>query len=111
MAALSIVAWRARRTQPSVTVGWLWYVATLIPMIGLVQVGSHAMADRFTYVPLIGIFIAIVWGVGELVANRSAARRAAAVLAGIAIASCAVIARAQVHTWQNSETLWSHAMA
>jgi protein O-mannosyl-transferase len=110
MAVLTIVAWWRARTQPYLLIGWLWYVGTLIPMIGLVQVGSHAMADRFTYVPLIGIFIGIIWGVAASIGSP-AGRRAAVALAGVAILSCAVVARAQVDTWRNSETLWRHAMA
>src|SRR6185436_15431178 len=105
MAALSVLAWRTARSRPYVTVGWLWYVGTLIPMIGLVQVGSHSMADRYTYVPLIGIFVAIVWGVAEFVSHRILARRVATVLA-----LCAVTARAQVNTWRDSETMWRQAL-
>jgi len=110
LVALSIVAWRAARTRPYITVGWLWYVATLIPMIGLVQVGSHAMADRYTYVPLIGLFIAVVWGVAEIAASGRLARRLATGLACAAIVASAVTARAQVHTWRDSEALWRQAL-
>jgi Tfp pilus assembly protein PilF len=89
----------------------VWYVVTLIPMIGLIPVGSHAMADRFTYVPLIGIFIALVWTVAEISARFRAGRGIVTVCACLTIGSAAVVARAQVGTWRNSETLWRHAMA
>jgi Tfp pilus assembly protein PilF len=109
--ALSLLAWRTARHHPYIAIGWCWYVLTLVPMIGFVQVGSHARADRFTYVPLVGIFIAISWGLVAF-ARHSGVRRA--VVAGTAIAAvvaCAVVARAQVETWRTSETLWQQARA
>src|SRR5206468_9233624 len=66
---VSLVAWRWRRQRPYLAVGWLWYPGTLVPVIGLVQVGGQAMADRYTYVPLIGVFIMVVWGLAELTAR------------------------------------------
>ena len=57
------------RKRPYLAVGWFWYLGTLVPVIGLVQVGAQSMADRYTYIPLIGIFIAVVWGIGELTAG------------------------------------------
>jgi tetratricopeptide (TPR) repeat protein len=110
LAAISVAAWRAARTRAFIAVGWFWYLGTLIPMIGLVQVGSHAMADRYTYVPLIGIFVMIVWGVAEISGRSPVWRRLAAALACLTIVACAVVARAQVNTWRNSETLWAHAL-
>ena len=92
-------------------VGWLWYLVTLVPVIGLIQVGSQPIADRYTYVPLIGLFIIVAWGVPDLLARwpwRFSVMRAAAVLA---IAACTVTARAQVRHWRNSVALWEHALA
>src|SRR5208283_698412 len=66
---LSWLVWRAHRPCPYLLVGWLWYLGTLVPVIGLVQVGSAAMADRYTYFPLVGVFIAVAFGVRDL-ANR-----------------------------------------
>ena len=66
---ISLLAIGARRSRPYLTAGWLWYVVTLVPVIGLVQVGQQAMADRYTYVPLIGIFVILAWGIPDL-ANR-----------------------------------------
>jgi Tfp pilus assembly protein PilF len=111
LVAMSVIAWRSARTRPYVTFGWFWYVGTLIPMIGLVQVGSHSMADRFTYVPLIGIFVIVVWGAAELLSSLQRGRQVAAAAAVVAVAACALTARAQVNTWRNSETLWTQALA
>ena len=109
MVAISFLAWRTRRTRPYIIVGWCWYVGTLVPMIGLVQVGSHARADRFTYVPLIGIFVAIAWALAEFAGASRVRQRIATVSAIAAVVACAVAARAQLATWQTSETLWTQA--
>ncbi|HXT70470.1 MAG TPA: tetratricopeptide repeat protein [Vicinamibacterales bacterium] len=107
---LSFIAWRFARTRPFVTIGWLWFLVTLTPMIGIVQVGSHSMADRFTYVPLIGVFIATVWGLAEVaVVKRRLEPLVAASLWAVVVVLGAP-ARAQVEVWRNSETLWSHAL-
>jgi tetratricopeptide (TPR) repeat protein len=103
-----VVAWRARR-EPYLTVGWLWYVGTMIPVIGLVQVGSQAMADRYTYVPLIGLFIMVAWGVPRWIEQRMP-RRVMAVAATTLVGLSAVLARFQVGYWKNSETLFRHAL-
>jgi tetratricopeptide (TPR) repeat protein len=100
----------AARRHPYVPVGWLWYLGTLVPAIGIVQVGIQARADRFTYVPVIGLFIVIAWGAWDL-ALRWPQRRAA--LAAAAVAVCvalAAAARAQVEVWRNSFTFWQHAV-
>jgi tetratricopeptide (TPR) repeat protein len=107
---LSLLAWRSAHTRPYITVGWCWYVGTLVPMLGLVQVGSHSRADRFTYVPLIGIFIAVAWSLAAF-AGIARVRRPVMVAAVAAIVACAVAARAQVGTWRTSETLWRQARA
>jgi tetratricopeptide (TPR) repeat protein len=106
LVAISIVAVRAFRRQPAVLVGWLWFLITFVPAIGLVQVGVQSMADRFTYIPLIGIFIAAVWSVPD---NLRVSR---AVLAGIAVAvvaAYAAVARHQLSYWKDSVTLWTRA--
>ncbi|HUJ11090.1 MAG TPA: tetratricopeptide repeat protein, partial [Verrucomicrobiae bacterium] len=124
-----VVAWRARR-NPHLLVGWLWYLGTLVPVIGLVQAGGQAAADRYTYIPLIGLFMMLAWAVPDRVfgivtdsapqRNASAFRRAAirvlprvlrSIIAVMAIAlllACAVSSRAQLGYWQNSETLYRH---
>ena len=110
LAAVTVAVALAARRRPYLAVGWLWYVGTLLPVSGLVQVGSHAMADRYTYVPLIGLFVMVAWGVSDL-AGRARLRRGV-----LAAASCAallaytVLTTAQVGTWRDSVALWQHAI-
>jgi len=111
LALITALAVRVRHARPAVPVGWLWYLATLIPVIGFVQVGAHAMADRLTYVPSIGIFLAVVWAAAAGAADRPRLRRTAIAGAVIAIAALSVTARAQVRHWESGETLWRHAIA
>jgi tetratricopeptide (TPR) repeat protein len=108
LAVVSLAAIRGVRRRPYVMVGWLWYLSTLVPVSGLVQVGLQARADRYTYIPLIGLFIIVAWGVPDLVARRRRTRPAVAVAACVAILACAVAAHAQVRYWQNSSVLWAH---
>lgn len=109
--AVSFIAWRFRVRAPVVLVGWLWFLGTLVPVIGLIQIGMQSHADRYTYVPYIGLFIAIAWGAAALAGHSSGAKRAAAAAGLAAIAACAVVAHAQVKTWRNSEALWTHAIS
>ncbi|MCX8052485.1 MAG: tetratricopeptide repeat protein [Armatimonadetes bacterium] len=111
----TFLAVRTVRTRPYVTVGWLWYLITLIPVIGLVQVGMQAMADRYTYVPLIGIFIIIAWGVPDLLGvergRASRSRLIALGAAGCAVTVALAAAAYQVvGTWQNSIALFTQAL-
>jgi tetratricopeptide (TPR) repeat protein len=104
--ALSL--WQIRR-RPYLAVGWFWFLGTLVPVIGLVQVGEQAMADRFSYVPHIGLFLALVWGVADWFQGRGLtvfAWGAAAVLACLG-----VVAYFQQGSWRNTRTLWEHAIA
>jgi tetratricopeptide (TPR) repeat protein len=99
------------RGRPHVTVGWLWYLGTLVPVIGLVQVGLQAMADRYTYIPGIGLFIALVWTVAE-VGQRSQTGRWLSVGMGVAaVVACLALSSIQLGYWQNSETLFRRALA
>jgi tetratricopeptide (TPR) repeat protein len=90
--------------------GWLWFLGTLVPVIGIVQVGYQAMAERYTYLPFIGIFVAVVWLIGDAVANSAKMRVAAQLLAVVVIAACAVKTSAQVKVWKNTVTLFTHAV-
>ena len=110
LAAVSILVMRAARRHPYLPMGWLWYVGTLVPAIGLVQVGGQAMADRFTYVPLIGLFLMIAWGSSDLLTRWPARRIPLAAAAGLILAACAVTASGQVQYWKNSTSLWTHAL-
>ena len=107
LAALTALAWRARHAAPAVPVGWLWYLGTLVPVIGLVQVGSQAWADRYAYVPLLGIFIALVWGLGALAGRRAPLLAPAAVAVLLALLA---LSRAQVARWESTFTLFEHAV-
>ena len=98
------------RRAPWLAVGWGWYLGLLVPVIGLVQVGEQAHADRYTYVPLVGVFIMIAYTLGA-VAGRRRWRRGLAMLLGVAvIAACAWQARVQVAVWKDSETLFRHTL-
>jgi len=118
LAIITVVAFRAAQKYPYLFVGWMWYVITLIPVIGLIQVGKQAMADRYTYVPLIGVFIIIAWGVPDLLARRvpgdvTLRTGPAAPLAVCAIAVIGVLAvltYRQVGTWRDSIALCTHAI-
>jgi tetratricopeptide (TPR) repeat protein len=101
--------WKSKR-HPYLSVGWLWYLGTLVPVIGLVQIGSQAMADRYSYVPLIGIFIMIAWGVPDSLKNWGLREIVLGVLSGIAILACAIVTWAQVQLWRDSITLFSHTL-
>lgn len=109
-AVTALALWRLRR-QPYLAVGWLWFLGMLVPVIGLVQVGRQAMADRYTYLPSIGLFLAVAWGVAELVGGRKILRTACTAGAVAVVAALAVAAHAQVETWQSSLILFRHAIA
>jgi tetratricopeptide (TPR) repeat protein len=101
----------ALRRWPYVAVGWLWYVGTLVPVIGIVQVGLQSHADRYTYVPLIGIFIAIVWAAFDLIDRRPQWRIPATVAAMVAITALAARTWFQIGYWADSETLFKRTLA
>jgi protein O-mannosyl-transferase len=107
---LCYVGLRTARSRPHVAVGIFWYLVTLLPVIGLVQVGLQARADRYTYVPLIGPFIAITWECVSLVGTNARRRAAAAVVAAAVVAALGVTARAQVDRWSDESALWTQAL-
>jgi tetratricopeptide (TPR) repeat protein len=112
VSAAALLLWRS---QPAVLVGWLWYLGTLLPMIGLVQIGAHARADRYTYLPQIGLCIAVVWAVqwaverlcGDWPSRHWLSGAGGALLAAL----CMACAWQQTSYWQNSETLWTRTLA
>jgi Tfp pilus assembly protein PilF len=107
---LSTVAlWVAQRCR-YVLVGWLWYLGTLVPVIGLVQVGEQAMADRYTYVPLIGLFIVVVWGFADLVKGWRSRRWVVSVSAAVMVLALMAGSWLQVAHWKNSIKLFKHAL-
>jgi len=108
---VTVMAFRLGKRAPFLVWGWLWYLGTLVPVIGLVQVGDHAMADRYTYIPLIGIFVAIAWGLAALVRERRALRHAVAVAALASLAALFLVTRIQSGYWSDSKALFEHALA
>jgi Flp pilus assembly protein TadD len=107
---ISILTIKLARSFPYLTTGWLWYLGTLVPVIGLVQVGNQSMADRYTYISFIGIFIIVAWGMADIFSRWQNQKTLLALLAGIVIASFMVCTCFQVQKWQNSITLLKHAI-
>jgi tetratricopeptide (TPR) repeat protein len=109
-AATLLCSWRFR-AQPYLFVGWLWYLGTLVPVLGLVQVGAHAHADRYTYIPLIGIFVAGVWAAGDALRHEPRLRVPAAVLGIGLLVALSWVTRRQLAVWEDSVALYRHAIA
>jgi tetratricopeptide (TPR) repeat protein len=100
----------AARRLPWLATGWLWYLGTLVPVIGLVAVGEFAMADRYTYLPLVGVFIAAVWGAAALSRRLGVGAPARAAAALAVVVACAAAARVQAGYWRDPVALWSRAV-
>lgn len=107
LAALTAAAWLQRRRRPWCAVGWLWYLGTLVPVIGLVQVGTQALADRYTYLPLVGVFLVVAWSLPRLPPSSAALRAVAPGAAAVALAALATLSNARVREWRTSLTLFS----
>jgi len=107
---MSVMFIRAARSRPYLTTGWLWYVGTLIPVIGLVKVGDQSMADRYTYLPLIGLFIMAAWGFPELTKRWRYRPIVLATLAGIVVSVFMVSSWLQAGHWKNDVFLFKHAV-
>jgi Tfp pilus assembly protein PilF len=103
-----------RRRRPYLVVGWLWFVLGLFPIIGLLQIGPQAMADRYSYVPLVGIFLMVVWGGADLLAiaapSTPAVRRMIGAGVALALAAFVIVTERQIATWRNSHTLFARAL-
>jgi tetratricopeptide (TPR) repeat protein len=110
LVVVSIAVIRAGRRYPYLPVGWLWYVGTLVPVIGLVQVGDQAMADRYTYVSLIGLFIVVAWGVPDVARSWRYGKSALALATGSLLVALMVSTSLQLKHWKNSLTLFDHAL-
>jgi tetratricopeptide (TPR) repeat protein len=120
LVAVSVAVIRLARSRPYLAAGWFWYLGTLVPVIGLVQVGTQSMADRYTYIPLIGIFIAITWGAWELASLGRRQERGAdcqsalptsrlrglQIVSAVLLVACMVLTRKQISWWKDSETLF-----
>jgi tetratricopeptide (TPR) repeat protein len=115
LALLTAGSLAAARRHPAVTVGWLWFVVTLLPVLGLIQVGAQSMADRYMYLPIVGLAVAVAWGapalVGRLVADTRTSRLALGVVACLAVAGLSSGTRLQLRHWRDSEALMRHTLA
>jgi tetratricopeptide (TPR) repeat protein len=100
-----------QRHRRYLAVGWFWLLGTLVPVIGLVQVGEQSMADRYAYIPFVGLFIAIVWGIGDWAESRRIAQRYTAFAALLALVVLAAVTRTQMKYWESSTALWAHTLA
>ena len=108
---LTISAAVAVARRPYLAVGWCWYLGTLVPVIGIVQVGSQAMADRHMYIPLVGLFVAGVWGIDEAGRAWRPLGKALPALATLVVLVLAVQAKRQVGVWESNVTLFNHAVS
>ncbi len=105
----SFAAFKFARARPYFFVGWFWFLGTLVPVIGLMQVGSQSMADRYTYIPLIGIFVVIAWGVNELTGNLPNRKIILSAASAVVLVACAAVSWRQIQYWRNTEALFIHA--
>lgn len=108
---VSFLVWRRARRYPYLVVGWLWYLGTLVPVAGFIKIGAHSMADRYTYVPLIGLFIMVAWGFSDLFARWSWRREALTASAVAILCLLSITTWVQLRHWQNSLTLFQHTLA
>jgi tetratricopeptide (TPR) repeat protein len=106
---VTVVAFLCRRSRPWIIVGWSWYLISLLPVIGLVQVGLQAHADRYTYLPQIGLAIIVAWEIALFARSRLTARYLVSAASVIALLVLGRLAWLQTRTWKNTETLWTHA--
>jgi len=111
LAGISFLACRVRRRFPYLLMGWLWFLVTLLPVIGIIQVGSQAMADRYTYIPIIGLFIMGTWGAADLVKGRPHGKTFLAVLGGAVLFVLVTVTWRQLGTWKDSITLYRSSLA
>jgi protein O-mannosyl-transferase len=107
--AITLVALCMVRTRPYLLVGWLWFLGTLAPVIGIVQIGDQSRADRYLYFPHIGLFLAVVWGLGDLLPARRPVLFGLVAL--LLLAPCVLLTHKQISCWENDLTLWEHARA
>jgi len=109
--AITLLAFSARRSYPYLFTGWCWYLVTLSPTVGLVQVGLQSRADRYTYIPLIGVFIMLTWGTADILKKRQISQRAYSAIAVLILLMLSVQCYRQVSLWQNTLTLFTHALS
>jgi tetratricopeptide (TPR) repeat protein len=107
---ITVMAIRTVQTYPYLAVGWLWYLGCLVPVIGFIQIGAHAMADRYTYIPLIGLFIIISWGFHDFIKGWRYRKFVIVSMSGLILCALEVVAVNQVQMWKNSITLFEHTL-
>jgi tetratricopeptide (TPR) repeat protein len=110
LAGISIAVWRRRKGSPFLLVGWLWFLGTLVPVLGVVQAGSRALADRYSYFPLIGVSFAIAFGLRDVAKRLQLPKNALAVGAVAIFAGCIFVTEKQLPYWQNNKSLFLHAL-
>jgi protein O-mannosyl-transferase len=107
---VTTLVWRQRFARPYLLTGWLWFLGTLVPVIGLIQVGQQASADRYAYIPLIGIFVMMVWGAADLADHRQLSFRSRARTAAIVLAILVLFTCDQLRYWRSAVDLWAHTV-
>jgi len=110
LAAITALVVRLRHHR-YLLIGWLWFLGTLVPVIGVVQVGVQSMADRYAYIPFIGLSICVVWGAHEIAQETKAARGWAIAPAALVLLACGLVTHRQIGYWRDSETLWRHTLS
>ena len=110
LAAITILVWQGWHSRPYLLMGWLWFLGTMVPMIGIVQVGDQGMADRYVYLPYVGIFIAAVWGVADLAQMRRIEPRWSAAAACAVLLVLCFLTRIQLRNWESSYALFTHSL-
>jgi Tfp pilus assembly protein PilF len=111
LAAITASALAVHKKHPYIVTGWLWYLVMLVPVIGLIQVGLQGHADRYTYLPQIGLYLLVSWAIAEVAASLRIRRQVLAIVAAVVIAALSSRAWIQTSYWRDSETLWRHALA
>lgn len=111
LSGISYLSIRTRSKYPWIIVGWLWFLGTLVPVIGLIQVGKQAMADRYTYIPSIGLFVMVVWTFANWLQTRPSVRIPGLGITSVVLLACLALTREQLSFWRNSITLFTHAVS
>ena len=111
LASASATVWIWRKEHPELFTGWFWYLGTMVPVIGFISVGKEARADRYTYLPEIGLCVIVAWGAASLAAKWPYRREILCIVAALALALLVRLAVPQVQYWRNGVTLWQHAVA
>ncbi len=110
LVVISLIVLRLAKRKPYLLVGWLWYVGTMVPVIGLIQVGFQAFADRYTYLPYIGLFIIVAWSADDICAGWKKRKIVLGILAATTLGGMFILTRTQVKYWKSSMTLYEHAL-